>query len=329
MAKPLPVFLLALLCLLSVPLSLTLGATSISLTELSDILNNQTMTLQQRLVIWELRLPRALLAGGVGAGLALAGLTLQTLLRNPLADPFIIGVSSGASLGAIIIFLFDILLWLGPYRLPTAGFGGALFSLFIIWLLARNQTDNLRLVLAGVALSFFYSALGSLLILRFGDHGLHAIFFWQQGSVADAQWHSTAIMWLCLLICAPLLLRRADILNAWLLGDHKAESLGIDVQRLRWILLILCALLTGVSVALCGIVGFVGLIIPHICRLLLGDNHRSLLPAALLLGAGYMIWVDALCRWLLAPEELALSIITALSAVPFFLFLIVRRKGFG
>lgn len=320
-----PILLLGFLVLVSVPLSLSLGATSVPLSELLDIVIHQTLSIQQKLVIWELRLPRALLAAGAGAGLALAGLTLQTLLRNPLADPFIIGVSSGASLAAIIVMLFDLVLWLGPYRLPGAGFSGALFSLGVIWLLARNQTDNLRLILCGVALSFFYSALSALLVLRYADRGMDAIYFWQQGSVADAQWQSAGMMWGALLVCAPWLMRRADVLNVWLLGDSKAQSLGIDTQRMRWLMLALCALLTGVSVALCGVVAFVGLIIPHICRLMLGDNHRNLLPASMLLGAGYMVWVDALCRWLLAPEELALSIITALSAVPFFLYLITRR----
>jgi len=327
MVRSWPIALLALACLVSVPLTLGLGATDISVSTLFNSLFSEPLTQRQQLIIWELRLPRALLAAAAGAALALAGLTLQTLLRNPLADPFIIGVSSGASLAAVTVMLFDVALWMGIYRLPGAGFSGALLSLLVIWLLARQQADNLRLVLCGVALSFFYSALGSLLVLSYADHGLDAIYFWQQGSVADAHWQSTAIMWATLLLCAPLLLRRADSLNAWLLGDSKAQSLGIDTQKLRWLLLALCALLTGVSVALCGIVGFVGLIIPHICRLLLGDNHRNLLPASMLLGAGYMLWVDALCRWLLAPEELALSIITALSAVPFFLYLITRAKS--
>ncbi|MEM7206704.1 MAG: iron ABC transporter permease [Pseudomonadota bacterium] len=313
--------------LMSVPLSLPLGATDLPLAAIWDSLRQLGAgDPRVNLIVWELRMPRALLAAGAGAGLALAGLIMQTLLRNPLADPFIVGVSSGASLAAISVMLLDIGLWLGHYRLPLAGFSGSLFSLIMIWLLARKQTDNLRLVLIGVAMSFFYTALGSLMILSFADHGLDAIYFWQQGSVADAHWSTTAIMLGVLALCGALLLRQQDALNSLLLGEQKASSLGIDLPRLRWLLLGLAALLTGVSVALCGIIGFVGLIVPHCCRLLLGDNHRLLLPASLLLGAAYLTWVDALCRWLLAPEELALSILTALSAVPFFLYLVLRGQ---
>lgn len=284
-------------------------------------------------IIWQVRTPRVLLAFVVGAGLAVAGAVLQAVVRNPLADPYVLGVSSGASLAAVAV------LTLGPVAaagfVPAVGvsgaaFLGALLTLALVIALGRRQRqlDPYRLLLAGVALSYLFQAGTSYLQLRVGSNQLAAVLFWLLGTVSGADWDKLGLPALVVVSSTVLLIAKARQLNALLLGDEAAASLGVPVSRLRTQSLAVAAALTASVISVAGGVGFVGLIAPHCVRLLIGSNHRRLLPMTALLGGVFLVLADLLSRVLAAPLELPLSIVTAIAGVPFFLILL-RRSGRG
>lgn len=283
-------------------------------------------------IIWQVRTPRVLLAFLVGAGLAVAGAVLQVVVRNPLADPYVLGVSSGASLAAVAVLTLGGTAGAGlgaAIGVSGAAFAGAVVTLLLVLALGRHQggLHPSRLLLAGVALSYLFQAGTTFLQLRVSSNQLAAVLFWLLGTVGGAEW-SELLVPLALVTAAMLwLLGQARRLNALHLGDDAATSLGVDVHRLRWWLLAVAAALTAAVIAVAGGVGFVGLVAPHAVRMLIGPDHRRLLPAAALTGGLFLVLADLLGRVVVAPLELPLGVVTAAAGVPFFLILLRRSGG--
>ncbi len=277
-------------------------------------------------IVWEIRLPRALLAALVGAGLALVGAVLQSVTRNPLADPHLLGISSGAAFGAILALLHTGM-FLGLATVPLMAFIGALGSTMLVLGVASfaQATSADRLVLTGVAVSFIVMALANVLIFLGDPRAAHTVVFWMLGGLGLAQWGH--LVWpLAILAVAALYFRAvAPSLNAMTIGDETASTLGIPVARFRLVCFVVAALVTGVMVAFSGVIGFVGLMIPHIVRLLVGGDNVRVLPASMLAGAIFLIWADIAARTLMRPEDMPIGIVTGLVGGVFFIWLLRRR----
>ncbi len=332
MVKPSPsisrrVSQLALLLSLPVALYLSLSLGSFSLTPgelLSQLLAGPGSSTQQT-ILWQIRLPRALLAGLVGASLSLAGTTFQATLRNPLADPYLLGVSGGAALGAVAALTGGVTTtWL----VPLAAFGGAIGSLLAVFLIARaHSCAPHTLILSGVMIGSLAGALLLFLLWRAPVEAARQAIFWMAGnlSLADPTASQWGWPWVgCGLVLLWLLAPRLDVMTQ---GEETAANLGIDVGRTRLLLFTLAGALTAGAVAMAGMIGFIGLVVPHICRLLWGPGHRLLLPCAALLGAALLMVADALARSLYAPAEIPVGVVTALLGAPFFLYLLRRNRG--
>lgn len=277
-------------------------------------------------IIIETRVPRVILAGAVGATLAATGMTIQAIVRNPLAGPSILGVSSGAATGAVIVMRWG-LIGLGAFALYISAFAGALITLVIVFWVARTggQMTPTRLVLAGIAMSAVLSALTSLLVLTSPDAQLASrVLFWTLGGFAAAQWKLLPLPIAALVLGLGTMLIQARRLNLLMAGDESATALGLDVHRFRQTMFVLTAALTGVMVAVSGVIGFIGLIVPHIVRFLVGADHRRALPAVALVGASFAIAADLVARAVISPLELPVGIITALVGGPFFIWLLRR-----
>jgi len=279
-------------------------------------------------IVFDIRLPKVMLAGLVGAGLATAGATYQGLFRNPLADPYLIGVAQGAALGAVIGFLLPTQ-WhsLEFGIIPLLAFTGALVSTAIVYLLARvgKTLPVTTLILAGVALGALLASIVSYLIISSAEE-IHGIMFWLMGSFALSQWAEVIIVLPCVLLGVAVLLVYARPLNLMQLDEEQAQQLGVNVERLKLILLAAATLITAAAVSFVGIIGFVGIIIPHAVRLIWGADHRFLLPLSVLTGAIFLILADLVARTALAPTEIPIGVITAICGAPFFLYLLRRRK---
>ena len=277
-------------------------------------------------LVWEMRLPRVLAAALVGGGLAIVGAVMQTLTRNPMADPYLLGISSGASLGAVSVIVAG--LSIGSLGVAGGAFVGALGAFTLVLALGQRsgRLTPTRMILAGVAVGAFSSAVTSFLIIWVADpHATQEAQFWLSGSLAAARLPTVYTMAFAVLIGLLVFGFAARQLNAFAFGEGTAASLGIDVQRSRWVLLVVCALVTGVLVAGSGTIGFVGLLIPHAVRALVGPDHRLVLPLSALVGATFLIWVDVVARVAFDPRELPVGIMTAMLGVPVFLW-ILRRK---
>lgn len=276
-------------------------------------------------IIWELRLPRVLTAAAVGAGLAVAGAVMQSLTRNPLADPYLLGLSSGASLGAVAVLV----LGLGVV-LPAAAFVGALLALGATLGLAGTlgALTPTRTVLAGLAVAQLCAAATSFVIFwsATGD-SYREILSWLLGSLGGTTWTSVLIAGTAVLLVGTALGTAGGTLDAFAFGDTAAAALGIHVTAVRWTMLTGVALLTGALVAVSGAIGFIGLVLPHATRLIVGARHRLLLPLSALIGASYLIWADTAARSLFAPRELPVGVLTAFIGAPVFAWLLWRRKG--
>lgn len=280
-------------------------------------------------IVWEFRLPRALLGLIVGASLAVAGAVLQAVVRNPLADPFVLGVSSGASVAAVASLTLAGGM-LTAVSAPIAAFVGALATTVIVFFLAqrRGAVTPSRLILAGVAMSYLLSAVTSYLVLRASGpgQGVSEVLSWLSGSLAAATWSDLGVPALTVVSATAVLLLLARILNAFLIGDETATSIGVDVGRVRLMLFLITSLLVGTVVAVSGAIGFVGLVVPHAVRGVVGSDHRSVLPVSALAGGVLLVFVDMLARLVLAPAELPVGLLTAVVGAPFFLWLL-RRSG--
>ncbi|MEV7427034.1 iron ABC transporter permease [Streptomyces sp. NPDC091212] len=280
-------------------------------------------------IVWSFRAPRVVLAALVGAGLAVSGAVLQALVSNPLADPTVLGFSSGASLGAVTVIVLAGGATLGGLGVSAAAFVGALAAGLLVFALGRRggRMAPTRLVLAGVAVGYVFLSATSFLQLQATPTELRTVMFWMLGSVAGAQWSQLPTVTAVVIATTVLLSLFGRRLNVLLAGDESATALGVDVNRLRAVLLVLSSLLTGTTIAVAGGIGFVGLMIPHLVRLTIGADHRRLLPLTALLGAVYLVVVDLLSRTLNRPNELPLGILTALLGAPFFIWLLRRNKG--
>ncbi len=280
-------------------------------------------------IVWELRFPRALLAAVVGAGLSAVGVAVQAMVRNALADPFVLGISSGAAIGANAVLLFGALGALGVWALSGAAFASALAAMVLVYLAARTPQGltPLRLVLTGSAMYYGFSAVTTLMIFS-ADRGeaSRSAMMWLLGSLGGATWSSVPIAAAVVLAGIGALLWTARSLNALAMGDETAAALGVDPERLRRGLFVLAAAVTGAVVAVSGAIGFVGLMVPHVTRMLVGADHRRVLAVAPLLGAVLLVWVDIASRLLLAPVELPVGVLTALIGVPCFVLLMRRRR---
>jgi len=279
-------------------------------------------------IILEIRLPRVILAGLVGAALGTAGATYQGLFRNPLADPYLIGVAQGASLGAVVGFLLPTTGHiLGVGIVPLFAFAGALVSTAIVYGLSRvgKTLPVTTLILAGVALGALLGSIVSYLIISSGEK-MHGIVFWLMGSFSLTQWSDVKLVLPYVIVGIAVILLYARPLNVMQLDEEQAQQLGINVERLKLVLLIAATLITAAAVSFVGTIGFVGIIIPHAVRLIWGADHRFLLPLSVLSGAIFLILADLIARTAQAPAEIPIGVITALCGAPFFLYLLRRRK---
>jgi iron complex transport system permease protein len=314
---------LALLLVLGVALELAVGAASVDVAhQLACIVRGESCDPGERYILIALRLPRALVAVGAGAGLAVAGAAMQGLFRNPLADPGLVGVASGAALGAAVAIALDVRVpWL-PVTLaqPALAFLGGLAATWAVHRLARvrGRTSVVGLLLAGIAMS----ALAGAAIRQLRDLSL-----WLLGGLGGASRDVALVLLPCVLAAGLLLWRRARELDALLLGEAEAYHLGVDVERLRRRVVAEVALAVGVCVAFTGMIGFVGLLVPHLLRGLVGPRHRVLLPAAALGGAALLLVADAVARTVLAPAELPVGILTAMLGAPVFLAMLARVRA--
>jgi iron complex transport system permease protein len=278
-------------------------------------------------IVWEFRTPRVLLAAVVGAGLSVSGACLQVVARNSLADPYVLGVSSGAALGAVLVMAYGSTI-AGGLGASGAAFAGSLLTLLAVVALAhRNgRVGPTRLVLAGVAVSYLTTAMTSFVQLYVDPNALRGIMFWLLGSLASATWADLRVPTLGIVVATIWLLTRARAMNALTVGDDTASALGIDVSRVRIELLVVSSLLTGAAVSVSGGIGFVGLMVPHAARFVVGSDHRRVLPVVTLGGATFMVLVDVLSRTVDKPNELPVGVFTAAIGAPFFIILL-RRHG--
>lgn len=323
--------LLGALLAASVTLSITIGPADITPFEVWGTVahhlgfGESPLSVLRDGIVWELRMPRVLTAAGVGAGLALSGAVMQALTRNPLADPYLLGLSSGASLGAVAVLLLG-----ASVLLPVAAFAGSMTALIATLLLASalGRITPTRTVLAGLAVSSLASAVTSLVIFWTvtGD-SYREILGWLLGSLAGARWPAVGITVAAIVIAGIPILLAGRTLDTFAFGDTTASALGVNVSGVRWGLLAATALLTGAMVSVSGAIGFVGLILPHAVRLLVGPRHRMLLPLVALVGAIFLIWADTLARSLFEPRELPVGIVTAIVGAPVFALLLTRRRG--
>ncbi|SDK06174.1 iron complex transport system permease protein [Nonomuraea maritima] len=331
---PLAFFLVTLALLASLVLSTAFGAEALSPATVLDVLvrrmtDRPVADLAHDTIVWQLRVPRALLAAVVGAGLALAGAAMQTLVRNPLADPYLLGVSSGASVGATAVITSGLFAGAGALTLSGGALAGALGAAALVFAVATAQggLTPLRLVLTGTVLGSAFSAIASYLVFRSPDPAAaQSVLFWLLGSLAGAEWYRLAIPAITVGVVAAALLAGSGWLDALATGSDTAASLGVPVRAVRAGLFVLLAILVGVLVAVSGGIGFVGLVVPHAARLLVGARHRVLLPASAMCGALFLLWVDVVTRILVRPTEIPLSVVSGLIGAPAFLVLLGRRR---
>ena len=319
-----------ILSVFSVFAALSFGAAEISLSQLfaSFFSHQESHTLPSYIerIIWELRLPRTLLAFLAGMGLAMSGLILQTVTRNPLADPYLFGISSGASFGVVVLITFFGSAYMGFISL--AAFIGSLLAMVLLLLIAgaKKVAQVESMLLAGVVLSFLFSAFTSLLLYSSDPKAVSAILFWTLGSFARAYWDNLLLPAIVISICIIFMLAYRCQLNAMILGDESAMTLGINVKRFRLVMLLLSSLITAVLVSVCGGISFVGLIIPHIVRFFVSQATTYGVLLTAFIGGIFMVWVDVLSRLVMHNQELPIGIITAATGSLFFLTLLYLRQ---
>jgi iron complex transport system permease protein len=320
--------------LMSITVAVSVGAISIPFSTVWGVVTNKVFSdlvpvnwsAGREAIIWEIRLPRSLLACLVGAGLAIVGASLQAVTRNQLADPHLLGISAGSAFGAILALLHTGL-FLGLVTVPLFAFLGALIATLLVLGVSRfaSATSADKLILAGVAVSFIVMSLANVLIFLGDPRATHTVVFWMLGGLGLAQWEQLIYPLVILTICGGYLKLNAASLNAMTVGDETASTLGIAVTRFRLIVFAVGALITGVMVAFSGIIGFVGLMVPHIARLFVGGNYNRVLPASALLGAIFLIWADIISRTIMSPDDMPIGIVTGLIGGFFFIWLLRSR----
>lgn len=320
-----PILLLALGLILVMSISLMIGGFSFYPI---DIITG--LTEQQWFILWEIRLPRVLLAAVIGAGLAISGVALQALFRNPLAEPGLVGVSSSAAFGAVFVIVLGGALWqeVTVWQISAAAFVLASFSTVMLYMIAtrKGHTDVALMLLAGVAFNAIFGALTQLLITFSDDTQLRSALFWMMGSLANLSWFSVGMVSVFVLLATLGLWRLVKSMNAFLLGENVSLQMGYDPKWFKWQVMGLSALIVGVSVSMVGVIGFVGLVVPHMIRLWVGADHRLVLPLSALGGAILLVLADLLARQLLYPSELPIGLLMALLGGPFFLMLLMTKR---
>lgn len=317
-------------------LGISIGALSIPFSTIIEIFLAQIGIASKHLIpdnlvqiVLAIRLPRVVLAFFVGAALSLAGAAFQGLLKNPLADPYTLGVSSGASVGAVLVLFFHWQIpFFGTFTLPFVSVASGIATLFLVLLFARKVDRRLSIetiILTGIIFSAFFSALISLMIALSGEE-LRQVIGWLMGSVAMRGWNYTLMIAPFFLIGSVLLIANLRELNAFAFGEAVAAHIGVDVAKRKLAILIGASLLTGAAVAVSGAIGFVGLVVPHMVRLVIGPNHRLLLPLSLLYGGAFLVLADLAARTIISPRELPIGVITALIGAPLFAYLFFKRK---
>jgi iron complex transport system permease protein len=333
--------ILALLLIAAALIATTFGAAGISFPRLLAALGLNTsqadpaLLARDQLVLWSVRLPRIAVAGMIGALLALSGAIMQGLFRNPLADPALVGVSSGGAFAAASAIVISDSAWGASFRflqleiLPFAAFAGSLLTTLILYRISSREgrTSVAIFLLAGLAIAAIANAGIGLLVFVADDRQLRDITFWLLGSLSGATWPKAAIIAPVLAVALAVVMFIARGLDILVLGEAEAFHSGIDVERLKRIAIVLISAMTGVAVSICGVVGFVGIVVPHLLRIVIGPGHRMLLPASALLGATLMIGADTLARVIAAPAEVPIGVLTAAIGAPFFLFILLRQRG--
>ena len=280
-------------------------------------------------IVWGMRLPKVLVASCVGAGLSLVGILMQAMTKNSMADPYLLGISSGASAGATAAILVGSLPIIGAVTVQAGAFIGAIVSSVLVFILAgaSGRVSSTKLILSGTAISALFSSMSNFLIfMQNNEKKLSSVLFWMSGSFASAKWADVLPVFIVLIICIVIILLENRALDALLLGEEMAITIGVDVPKLKILIIIMSALVTGIMVSVSGTIGFVGLVIPHISRSLVGTAHKRMVPFSALLGAILMIWADAIARVVVAPSELPIGVVTAFIGAPFFLFLLCKSK---
>jgi iron complex transport system permease protein len=293
------------------------------------------LSVRDRVIVYDIRLPRVILGVLIGASLAVSGAVMQGLFRNPLADPGLIGVSAGSSLGAVAVIvlgatvLSPLTTLLGSFALPLAAFCGGLATTLILYRISTRQgrTSVATMLLAGIALAALAMAFTGMLIFMADDRQLRDLTFWGLGSLAGATWEKIGAVGPIIVLALSVTPFLARGLNALSLGEATANHLGIPVQRLKYVTIVAVAAAIGASVAVSGGIGFVGIVVPHLLRLAIGPDNRYLLPASALLGASLLLLADAVSRTIVAPAELPIGIVTAAAGAPFFLWILLRKRG--
>lgn len=335
---------LALLLALTLPLSMAIGPMNISAVDafasLATAIGFQIGEIPQHIsvIVEQIRLPRAVLSVLVGAALAVSGAAIQGLFRNPLADPGLIGVSGGAALAAVAMivlgnsYLLFLQAWLEPYSLIVAAFLGGFLTTLLVARIATNKfgTSIVTMLLAGIAINIVTGAGIGIFTYMADDNQLRTLTFWSMGSLGGATWETVAVAGALILLAIVLIPLKAKSLNALLLGESEARHLGVNVDQVKRQVILLSAMAVGAAVAVAGMIGFVGLIVPHLVRMTLGPDHRYLLPASAMLGGLFLLCADMISRTLIAPAELPIGLITSIIGGPFFIALIIfRAKRFS
>lgn len=282
-------------------------------------------------ILFDIRLPRILTSFIVGAGLTLCGVLMQALTKNPLADPYVLGISHGASAGAVSVIIYGYLPFLGHYGTMCGAFVGAILSIILALRIAvvKNKVTATQLVLSGIAVSALFSAFTNLMIYyaKTGSDKVKTAQYWMLGSLTGSSWEKLTYATIAFFVCLVIILYMHKSLDVLLLGDDVAITIGVDIDRIKFIIIIVATLLTGIIVSISGAIGFVGLTIPHITRLIVGTKHSRLIPASVLVGGTFLIIADIISRVIVAPEELPIGVVSAFFGAPFFLYLIRKSHG--
>jgi iron complex transport system permease protein len=334
-------YVIALTCMiLAMLMAISFGSVSVPIPILLQIIGKEVFHLPISAepdvmltnIVMNIRLPRVLLAGLVGASLATAGAAFQGLLRNPLADPYTIGISSGASVGAVLTLFLNVSLpFIGLYTLPTLSILFSLITIFFVLTFARKMDRSMKvetIILTGIIFSSFLSAFISLMIALTGEE-LRQIIGWLMGSVSMRGWNYIAIILPFFILGSLILMMNTYELNAMTFGEERAKHMGVNVQRRKMLILIAGSILTGAAVAVSGTIGFVGLVIPHLVRKIWGPDHKHLLPLSSLTGSSFLILADLVARTIISPSELPIGVITALIGAPAFALILLKRRREG
>jgi iron complex transport system permease protein len=311
-----------------IPFSTVLSILAKRVPLLNNLVDSSNISYVDEAIIIQIRMPRVLAGALAGAALAAAGVVFQGIFKNPMADPYVLGISAGAAVGASLAIVLGIgFMFLGVSTVPILAFAGSLIAVFIVYNISRvgSRVPVTTLLLSGIAVSIFLSAIVAILQVIAGGR-LHVVVFWLMGGLSYVEWKD---IWATLpLICigtAATYFYARD-LNILTLGEETAQHLGVDIEKVKKLLLIFGSLVTAATVSISGLIGFIGLIIPHITRIVIGPDHRILLPTSIIVGASFLVICDALARVIVSPVELPVGVITALSGGPFFIYLLRRKK---